>query len=142
VFEDLRQRLPADQAARMEWIVREPELALGVSRAALVQVLLSLVKNAFDASPADRPVVLEGRRADARVQLIVRDHGAGISEAVLHRAGEPFFTTKEAGRGMGLGLFLARIFAERAGGTLTLRADRGTIAVLELPLTRQPATAA
>jgi two-component system sensor histidine kinase RegB len=52
---------------------------------------------------------------------------------VLRRAGEPFYTTKEPGRGLGLGLFLARVFAERFGGSLTLRSDRGTTAVLELP---------
>jgi two-component system sensor histidine kinase RegB len=52
---------------------------------------------------------------------------------VLARAGEPFFSTKEPGRGMGLGLFLARVFAERFGGSLTLQSDRGTTAVLEFP---------
>ncbi|MGC4083067.1 MAG: ATP-binding protein [Vicinamibacterales bacterium] len=52
---------------------------------------------------------------------------------VLRRAGEPFFTTKDAGRGYGLGLFLARVFAERAGGELTLESGDGTRAVLTLP---------
>ena len=56
-----------------------------------------------------------------------------MSQDALHRAGEPFYTTKEAGQGMGLGLFLARAFAERCGGSLSLRSDRGTTAILELP---------
>ena len=43
-------------------------------------------------------------------------------------AGEPFYTTKEPGRGLGLGLFLARIFAERRGGSLKLESRDGTTA--------------
>jgi two-component system sensor histidine kinase RegB len=49
------------------------------------------------------------------------------------RAGEPFFTTKEPGQGLGLGLFLVRSFAERSGGTLDLKVDEGTTAILEIP---------
>ena len=58
-----------------------------------------------------------------------------MSAAVLARAGEPFFTTKEPGKGMGLGLFLARSFAERLGGSLELDSTpgRGTAATLTLP---------
>lgn len=56
---------------------------------------------------------------------------------VLRRTGEPFSTTKGPGRGFGLGLFLARIFAERCGGTLTLQSDHGTTAILELPLSSE-----
>jgi two-component system sensor histidine kinase RegB len=133
LFTDLCSRLPPEQAARVRVRVAEPMPPMAVSRAGLVQVLLSLVKNAFDASSDVYPVMLEGVRHDDMVQLIVRDEGPGMQGEVLRRAGEPFFTTKEPGRGMGLGLFLARMFAERCGGTLTLRTDRGTIAVLELP---------
>ncbi len=49
------------------------------------------------------------------------------------RAGEPFFTTKEPGHGLGLGLFLVRTFAERSGGTLEFDDVRGTTAILEIP---------
>jgi two-component system sensor histidine kinase RegB len=54
---------------------------------------------------------------------------------VLARVGEPFFTTKEPGRGMGLGMFLARAVLERLGGSLTLSSavGVGTRAVLTLP---------
>ena len=76
-------------------------------------------------------------RDDQRVRLIVRDEGPGMSADVLRHAGEPFFTTKEAGTGFGLGLFLARMFAERCGGSLTLESDHGTTAILDLPLSTE-----
>ena len=56
--------------------------------------------------------------------------------AVLDRVGEPFFTTKPIGQGMGLGLFLARVVLERIGGSLRFDSivGRGTTAVVRLPL--------
>ena len=64
------------------------------------------------------------------------DSGTGIPSSILERVGEPFFTTKEPGSGLGLGVFLARAFAESQGGGLTIESSegRGTVAVLELPL--------
>ena len=81
----------------------------------------------------DTRVFVDVTRDHDRLRIIVRDHGPGMTSEVLQRAGEPFFTTKEAGRGLGLGLFLARAFAERTGGSLTLQSDDGTTATLELP---------
>jgi two-component system sensor histidine kinase RegB len=67
-------------------------------------------------------------------RVAIEDQGSGLSQEALQRAGEPFYTTKEPGRGLGLGLFLARVFAERLGGSLKLESGTGTTAVLELPL--------
>jgi two-component system sensor histidine kinase RegB len=99
-----------------------------------VQVLLSLVRNAFDATDASRPVVLAVNEDHGMFSFVVEDEGPGMTADVLRRAGEPFYTTKPAGRGMGLGLFLARMFAERCGGSLSLQTGRGTRATLSLPV--------
>ena len=77
----------------------------------------------------------------ARLRVSVCDQGHGLTAAALSRAGEPFYTTKDTGRGMGLGLFLARVFAERFGGSLSLESDRGTTATLDLPVARNGADA-
>ncbi|MCC6651475.1 MAG: hypothetical protein IT348_10050 [Candidatus Eisenbacteria bacterium] len=102
----------------------------------LKQVCLNLLLNALEASPEGGEVraglVTEG----AGVVLTVSDDGPGIPEEVLKRLGEPFYTTKA--KGSGLGLFLSRRLAETAGGRLEVRSRPGAGAtiVLSLPLLR------
>jgi two-component system sensor histidine kinase RegB len=100
------------------------------------QVLAALVKNALDASAPGQPVELTARSQAGRLCFAVRDHGQGMTTETLARLGEPFFTTKQSGRGMGLGTFLARVFAENMHGSLVFEsaAGEGTTAVLELPI--------
>jgi two-component system, NtrC family, sensor kinase len=71
--------------------------------------------------PRHRPGPGPGRY----VRIRVADHGMGMDPDVLARVGEAFFTTKEPGKGTGLGLAMARGFAESAGGTLRIESERG-----------------
>jgi two-component system sensor histidine kinase RegB len=77
--------------------------------------------------------------ATARVGVIaieVVDKGRGMSADVLARIGEPFFTTKSPGRGMGLGLFLARAVFESLGGAMAIdsREGIGTRITVTMPI--------
>jgi two-component system sensor histidine kinase RegB len=134
VLADVKARLPIEHANRLHTSARPGSATIVVPRAGLVQVLLSLVQNAFDATDGSRPVVLAVNEDHGMVSFVVEDEGQGMTPEVLRRAGEPFYTTKSAGRGMGLGLFLARMFAERCGGSLSLQTGRGTRATLSLPV--------
>lgn len=109
---------------------------LRVPLVATAQALRVPLQNALDAAPAGGRVTVTLRRVGMRLQFQVRDQGRGIAPQNLARVGEPFFTTKEPGSGMGLGVYLARSVLERMQGTLTLAPapDRGTIATIELPI--------
>jgi two-component system sensor histidine kinase RegB len=103
---------------------------------AVSQALRNLLRNALQASPADSKVRIEASAIERdRVRLAVIDDGTGMTNEDLVRAGEPFFTTKPPGSGMGLGLFVARSAVEHLGGALTLarRAEGGLVAEIVLP---------
>ncbi len=111
---------------------------LAVTRRALEQALRVLVRNAQDASPEDKPVQLRVSQRGDDLAFDVSDQGVGMSADVLARAGEPFFTTKPPGKGLGLGLFLCRAVIESLGGKFDLRSQhgQGTTASILIP-TRQ-----
>jgi CheY-like chemotaxis protein len=73
------------------------------------------------------------------VRLVVADNGEGMSPETLARAAEPFFTTKPLGQGTGLGLAMARSFAQGSGGALAIASEggKGTRVSLWLPVLRE-----
>lgn len=137
VFELLRQRIGADRNDRLTCRVDGESVSFTCALPGLLGALASLVKNGFDSADRDtgEVAVVFRRERDTQISFTVHDDGPGMAPEVAARAGEPFFTTKEPGHGMGLGLFLARAFAESSGGRLELRSrpGLGTDAVLWLP---------
>lgn len=111
--------------------------------------VLNLVINAKDALRKDTTIVIEavnvvvGPRSPFEdvlvpgdyVALSVTDHGTGMTPEVLARAVEPFYTTKEVGYGIGLGLSTVFGFAKQSGGHLDIRSevDKGTVVTFFLP---------
>jgi C4-dicarboxylate-specific signal transduction histidine kinase len=120
--------------ARAADAVLEFEKAEGIlvvgDRVRLGQVLLNLVQNAIDAYEDARQrngrVVVSGRRHDDRVIVTVRDWAGGIPPDVLPHIFDELFTTKEPGRGTGIGLWIARNLVEQSfGGTLDVEVEAG-----------------
>lgn len=103
---------------------------------AVAQAIRNLIHNALDASESELAVTVQAQRLGNELALYVVDRGHGMSENVLGRAGEPFFTTKEPGRGIGLGLFLTRNVITRLDGRLNFESvpGAGTRATVILPL--------
>lgn len=115
-----------------------PGLAVEWPASVISRALANLLTNAVHAaSAASAPsVVLEAAKRDVdRVVLSVTDHGSGIAEETLARVGEPFFSTKTPGGGMGLGVFMTRSIVEQLGGTfeMTSRPGVGTVVTVVLP---------
>lgn len=102
----------------------------------LSRIIRGLLKNALDASPPAGIVSLACTTMTGYLHIEVTDQGAGMDSETLARATEPFFTTKQAGRGLGLGLYLAKSAAERFGGDITIasRPGEGTKVTLSFAL--------
>jgi two-component system sensor histidine kinase RegB len=132
IFADVRRLLSPPLAARLH-TAEPPDAELFLPRAAVVEAVASLVRNAGDT--ADGVVELAGEISGPVVRFQVRDCGPPLPPEVAAHLGEPFFTTKQPGRGMGLGLYLVRLLAERLGGSFTLtRHGAETVATLTLPV--------
>lgn len=102
----------------------------------LEQIILNLLNNSFDAIEflPDKWIEVSAQKNDGMVQLYFKDSGKGIPKDIASKMMEPFFSTKERGKGTGLGLALARGIAEKHGGTLNYLSDRPhTTFLLELP---------
>lgn len=109
------------------------EAAVRAPRNAVLQVTLNLLRNALDAGEGGVSLRIETGPAGLRV--LVQDEGPGMPPEVLSRVGEPFFSTKAPGAGLGLGVFIARSLCEQMGGRLKLESSpgRGTTALVEIP---------
>ncbi|MGY2134950.1 sensor histidine kinase [Hymenobacter sp. HD11105] len=133
-------RLEEDATLGLLWLVPQE----------LGRVLLNLYANALYAvhqqsrllGPPYAPEVrVRTSQGAGQVELRVRDNGAGIPAALREQIFQPFFTTKPAGEGSGLGLSLSHdIITHSYGGTLSVQSQEGAYAefTLALPLTRPP----
>lgn len=145
----LRRLLGEDIDLRLE--LDAPDAAVEADAAQLEQVILNLAVNARDAMPfggtltlrtevvdhAGGPPGAEDPAPGPSVRLTVSDTGIGMDTEVLARAFEPFYTTKEQGKGTGLGLATVHGIVLQSGGDIRVesRPDHGTTFVIDLPRT-------
>jgi two-component system cell cycle sensor histidine kinase/response regulator CckA len=129
----------------LEWLHAAPGARVAIDAGVLERILLNLVANARDAMAGHGVVKVEtalapgkeqGSSAGSHAVILVRDDGPGIAPDVLAHLGEPFFTTKPAGQGTGLGLATVRGMLAQAGGWLTIDSapGQGCCAGVHLPL--------
>ncbi len=134
LVQEVKAALPPGRASRLD--VRDGGPGqLVAPRRALAGAVANLVQNAFDAAPDGRVKLRVAPLPGGGVRITVEDRGPGMASEVLARVGEPFYTTKPPGQGLGLGLFLARSLADRLGGRFDIESTpgAGTRVSMELP---------
>jgi two-component system, sensor histidine kinase PhcS len=107
----------------------------------LTQALLNLLENSIDALKAktfvnEQPTIeIEGRLEPGKSILVVRDNGTGIESEHLDKIFDPFYTTKDVGEGMGLGLAMCHRILQNCEGRISLRTEVGKFCefTLEFP---------
>jgi signal transduction histidine kinase len=109
-------------------------LVVHCSEGKLKQVLVNLIKNAMEAMPGGGNILISLNKEEDRVSIEIADDGPGIPPEQLERIGEPFFTTKEGGTG--LGLMVSRQIIHEHHGTLSFRnsVKGGAVVTVELPI--------
>ena len=105
----------------------------------LAQVIINLLSNARDASPAGGLSRISSQASEHSVEWLVEDQGNGIPKAIRQQVFEPFFTTKDPGKGTGLGLALVYSIVEEHYGQISIdspvdpHSGRGTRLRISLP---------
>jgi two-component system sensor kinase FixL len=145
IIRDLLRIVKADALTRTIALTTEIDSKAGsvmADRVQLLQVLLNLTMNAFEAMSVNRPdarrLVISGRRnGKGEIVVSLRDSGPGFPGGIVEQLFEPFFSTKAEGTGMGLAI--ARSIIEAHEGTLSGEncADGGARFTVRLPEARE-----
>jgi PAS domain S-box-containing protein len=148
-FEEILRRSSGD-AVEMIFDLSSDVTNISVDTAQFESALLNLVINARDATPKGGRITITSRQTELDpsraetiglpqgryVEIRVSDNGTGMTEEVMSRATEPFFTTKDVGKGSGLGLSQVYGFVAQSGGQIEIssKLDHGTAISLYLPV--------
>jgi signal transduction histidine kinase len=98
------------------------------------QMLLNVLSNAANAIAEAGKITIRGFRQEQQMIICIADDGRGMTESIISRAFDPFFTTQDVGKGVGLGLTVARDIARKHNGDieLTSELERGTRVTITL----------
>ena len=136
LLDDALAAVPGHARVRLAVEASAQPVTLVLPRRSVAQALRAAIKNAVEATPEPGIVRVRSWATATEVHFEVRDAGSGMSAEVLAHIGEPFYTTKTPGRGMGLGLFLTRTVLEGLGGRLAIQSTLGQGSLVRMQLPR------
>ena len=130
-------------------VVIEQKLAEGqivqANKNKLIHVFVNLFQNSLDAlkskpfNNGERPTIwIESVESGDKVALLVRDNGPGITSEHMDKIFDPFYTTKDVGEGMGLGLSICYRIMQEAKGRITVRTELGKLCEFKLEFPKEP----
>ncbi|PCJ85066.1 MAG: hybrid sensor histidine kinase/response regulator [Hyphomicrobiales bacterium] len=133
---------------RLQLNLPDTDIRAELDEGVFQDVVLNMLFNARDALASSKQTglisltasIVDIKRAEtepiAHLKLVVEDNGTGFTDIALKHAEQPFFTTKQEGKGTGLGLATVRNFVERSGGALALSNGQngGAIVSFQIPL--------
>ncbi|WP_024697251.1 sensor histidine kinase [Pseudomonas avellanae] len=122
------------QGVSVRWQCDSIDGELLCNRDTLVGALLNLIENAVQASAGRTLLKVHAYSRGNVLRVCFSDNGSGMNKAALARIGEPFFTTKTTGTGLGLAVVTAVSRAHQGGVHYLSRVGRGTCAIVSLPL--------
>lgn len=129
---------PQITAAGINFKFERPDDALFVTGGdvRLQQVIVNLLRNSLDAvENVDQPAItLRTQIQDEKVDILVQDNGSGIPDETLNQIFDPFFSTKQAGQGMGLGLSISYNIIKDFGGEISATNSSNGGAVFKVTL--------
>ncbi len=108
-----------------------------VDRKQFQEILFNLIRNAGQAIGEKGKVIITSREERSKILIDIQDSGSGIPQDKIKQLFNPFFTTKDPGKGTGLGLFIVRQVVEKNGGRIYLKDTKvgeGTTFTLEFPV--------
>ncbi len=98
----------------------KPSCIARLDRSMLCEVVWALLRNSIEASTRGRSIRLSASLGDRQLHIQIDDEGPGMSSAALRHCFDPFFSGREAGRGLGLGLTKAKKLSQIHGGDLRI----------------------
>lgn len=129
-------------SVRLHFDLQANDGHLRIDPVQLEQILLNLVLNARDAISQKGEIFVQTTQENESLNIIIRDTGQGIPPNKQEQVFEPFYTTKEIGKGTGLGLYSVRSAVQEAKGRikLTSQLGKGTTISMSFPLAPPPKT--
>ncbi len=102
----------------------------------LYQVFLNVISNSIDAQPHGGLIEIGLKEVDQNAVITIQDWGIGMEESTITKLGDPFFTTKDPGKGTGLGLYIAYQCVEVHNGSIQFESTpgEGTKCVITIPV--------
>lgn len=113
----------------------EKNLTFEGSQVGISQAIMNLLANSIDALPKENPEISISAKSDSEfVEISISDNGSGIPDSVKERIFDPFYTTKEVGKGTGLGLFIVKKEIDKHKGTILVKSEpqKGSTFILKL----------